>query len=517
MDTGYFCMTISHSVGRGPLSEDTASQLLHGIYQEKFMSSKPTKPRKGALHEPCERCSAFMPLQCCICEGIRVVPMLLDVPAQRRNKFRDPRFMGTRCAEFPIEATQEPCGDFGRAALPRRFGIKAVQQHSPTTKRFNVTKHLSSGTRWYLSKLKQRECRLPTGLILCFLLIFQAGCISIKEHAGVSDRALLSPESRAIAFLSTEVQKWPKENGCFSCHNNGDAARALYQAKQSGFHVPRAALLDTTDWLLHPNRWDNNKGDPGFSDKCLARIQFAGAMLSAEKSGSRLSKETILHAAELVAECQSEDGSWRVAGSELIGSPTTYGNLLLTHKALQVLKKAEALIPMGNRTHAAVNSGDSEVKSPGHNLSAFENSLHSRIERSEWWLRQAPVRTILDAAGVLLALADAEDLKTGEQKQKALKLIRAGQSEDGGWGPYVTAPPEVFDTALVMIALKKIDDSNDYRDHLERARTFLIHWQDPDGAWMETTRPSGGESYAQRLSTTGWATLALLETRDLER
>ena len=46
-----------------------------------------------------------MPLQGDIFEGIRVVPMLLDVLTLRRNKFRDPRFMGTRRVNCPKEAT----------------------------------------------------------------------------------------------------------------------------------------------------------------------------------------------------------------------------------------------------------------------------------------------------------------------------------------------------------------------------------------------------------------------------
>ncbi|MFN0122677.1 MAG: hypothetical protein ACKV2V_19440, partial [Blastocatellia bacterium] len=36
--------------------------------------------------------------------------------------------------------------------------------------------------------------------------------------------------SRAVAFLAREVPAWPARNSCFSCHNNGDAARALYVA-----------------------------------------------------------------------------------------------------------------------------------------------------------------------------------------------------------------------------------------------------------------------------------------------
>jgi hypothetical protein len=52
------------------------------------------------------------------------------------------------------------------------------------------------------------------------------------------------------------------------------------------------------------------------------------------------------------------------------------------------------------------------------------------------------------------------------------------------------------------------------RAQIGRGRAFLIATQNLDGSWPETTRPAGAESYAQRLSTTGWATLALLATRE---
>ena len=51
-----------------------------------------------------------MPLQCDICECIRAVPMLLDMLTLRRNKFRDPRFMGTRRVNVQMWATQEGTG-----------------------------------------------------------------------------------------------------------------------------------------------------------------------------------------------------------------------------------------------------------------------------------------------------------------------------------------------------------------------------------------------------------------------
>src|SRR5436305_12386153 len=47
-----------------------------------------------------------------------------------------------------------------------------------------------------------------------------------------------TPEERAIAFLGREVPRWQRENHCYSCHNNGDGARALLEAARQGFSLP---------------------------------------------------------------------------------------------------------------------------------------------------------------------------------------------------------------------------------------------------------------------------------------
>ena len=91
-----------------------------------------------------------MPLQCDICEDIRIVPILWDVLTLRRDESRDPRFMGTRFVESPIEVTHELCRDFGRASLLCLFDVKAVRQHSLTSK-FMVTQ-----------RAIYFECTLPT-------------------------------------------------------------------------------------------------------------------------------------------------------------------------------------------------------------------------------------------------------------------------------------------------------------------------------------------------------------------
>ena len=99
-------------------------------------------------------------------------------------------------------------------------------------------------------------------------------------------------------------------------------------------------------------------------------------------------------------------------------------------------------------------------------------------------------------------------------ERRCLARLRKGQSDDGGWGPFVTSPPENFDTALALIALARAGNPSETRDLIARGRGFLIAHQQPDGSWIETTRPPGAESYAQRISTSAWAAMALLATRE---
>jgi len=294
-----------------------------------------------------------------------------------------------------------------------------------------------------------------------------------------NDNYSLSADSEAIAiqFLMREVPAWSKDNGCFSCHNNGDAARALYAASRKGYSVPANVLADTTDWVKRPGGWDENKGDPGFSDKRLANVQFAASLLAAFETGHVKDHQALQQSARKLAADQSADGSWKIDAGNTLGSPATYGTPLATYMALRTLKKADL----------------SETK--------------IAIERARRWLAQAQPNNVLAAAALLLAGESSRP-----KRDQCLKLIRAARTSDGGWGPYADSPSEPFDTAIALLALAGFRSEPGIDDLIRRGRNFLSAQQNPDGSWPATTRPPGGDSYAQMMSTTGWATLALLET-----
>src|SRR5688572_28775717 len=129
--------------------------------------------------------------------------------------------------------------------------------------------------------------------------------------------ALPQEETRAVAFLAREVPKWKTENDCYSCHNNGDAARALIVATRRG-HEVGTALDDTLAWLRQPARWNHNKTTGGIDDKALARVQFAGALRLAVEAG-RADRAALAAAAPLLAADQGEDGSWQLDSSQSLG------------------------------------------------------------------------------------------------------------------------------------------------------------------------------------------------------
>jgi hypothetical protein len=293
-----------------------------------------------------------------------------------------------------------------------------------------------------------------------------------------------SPEGKALAYLATEVPRWSSEHHCYSCHNNGDAARALYAAVRLGRDIPVKATLDTDRWLARPEGWDKNGGDGPFSDKALARLQFASALASALDAGRIDDRGPLLRVSDALANEMAEDGFWKGVEQDQIGSPTTYGRPLATWFARETLRLADA------------------------------SKYRLRIEKADAWLRRLPIESVMDASTVLLARAFDDTAEGSARRDKALELLKRGQSREGGWGPYARSPSEVFDTALALLALDRHRDRPGVTSMIERGRAYLVETQHEDGSWTETTRPTGAESYAQRLSTTGWATLALLTVKD---
>jgi squalene cyclase len=267
-------------------------------------------------------------------------------------------------------------------------------------------------------------------------------------------------EDRALAYLAAEVRRWKVDNKCFSCHNNGDGARAIYIAGQLGRSVDRDAISETAGWLARPSAWKMTGANPGISDKVLAAIQFAAAL----KEARFPDRTSLIEAADVLAGDQGTDGSWKVDDT---ASPATYGTALATYMGRSVLEAADA------------------------------KRYVARIAKTNAWFAALKPTGIPDTAAAVLAGSGSPGFLVGLQ------------NGDGGWGPWKNSPSEAFDTAIAMIALRSVSAAP---DAVARGRAFLLRSQQAQGGWTETTRPAGGQSYAQHISTTAWATIALLRT-----
>lgn len=196
-------------------------------------------------------------------------------------------------------------------------------------------------------------------------------------------------------------------------------------------------------------------------------------------------------AAEIVAADQQPDGSWRLDSSDSIGSPPTYGTALATFYARRSL--AVSGLP----------------------------AMTARVARADRWLAALEPINVPDAAAVLFAFASTNAARPAGW-HASLTLLAQGQGRSGGWGPYATSPAEPFDTALAVLALAAVKRGGattapaftgaSLDEAIEKGRGYLRSSQLNDGSWPETTRPAGQASYAQRISTTAWALLAIIET-----
>ncbi len=310
---------------------------------------------------------------------------------------------------------------------------------------------------------------------------------------GAGSQAAGSPEARAVAYLVAEAPRWHLEPDCSSCDGNGDAVRALAAARGRGYDIA-TALDSSLAFLRTPAGWDANATRNGDADKPLARLQFASALAAASAAETNPS-DALVAAAGLIEADQLADGSWNIGTPDEPGTPATYGTALATVSARATL------------------------------IAAGREPDHFAVAQIDRWLRTVEVTRLLDASAVVLGLGTDMDVMAMRQRGTSLDFLRSHQAANGGFMPAPGADPDVFDTAVALLGLGQLardprlvraafGDEN-LRTARSRAREWLIAEQRADGSWPESNGQPRRESYAERISTTAWALLALLETPPL--
>lgn len=287
--------------------------------------------------------------------------------------------------------------------------------------------------------------------------------------------------TNATQYLEKEALSWQPDNACFSCHNNGDATRVLLEISETTRQFKDSRWNESLEWLDTPEKWKKASPTEVALSPALAIIQFGNAMLAAQQIGLLpVNDSRFRSAAILTIESQHADGYWEIEPPGHLGSPGTYGNPLGTAMALRILK-------------------NSKVSKAG-----------TAIQKSMEWITKMSLKSTIDlAAGIQILKNSDTSERLALVAQWRATLIQQ-QNDNGSWGPYASRFGEAFDTAVALLTLTPFLPSHpDYRRPLELGRSFLANTQEPSGGWTETTRPAGGTSYAQHISTSAWALSAL--------
>ena len=297
-------------------------------------------------------------------------------------------------------------------------------------------------------------------------------------------RDLKQASLKAFQYLEKESLQWVQENKCYSCHNNGDAARALFLTSPklaARFSGPQWREL--IEWYQEPDKWNEASNRELDLSPTLGLVQFAATSIEAQRQTLRpMPPSGYARIRSLILAAQHEDGSWHLENEGQLGSPATYGNVLGTLRALEILAKLPTA-QSKTATDRAINWID-------------QQNPHASIE--------------LAAGSQILKLSTRP--KEQAKSRLWLRRLRDQQNRNGGWGPFRSQFSEIFDTAIALIALCSQPKPDIEAGVILAGRSFLIENQESDGGWLETTRPSGGTSYAQHISTTAWALIALNKT-----
>ncbi len=299
---------------------------------------------------------------------------------------------------------------------------------------------------------------------------------------------------RALRRLEQGATNYVGNRQCFSCHHQTLTIATWKAAKARGYPVSEELLKKQTEFTLdsfRPSLAQIRKGE-----NIGGRSTTAAYALHTLRLAEHPADETTAALIDYLLVRQEKNGSWPAVAQRVPSEGSKFTNVAL---ALAALK------------HFAPNDPTRRAR---HQV-AYENG-------AAWLLKARPVDTE-DRVFHLHGLIEigAEQRRIDETRDELL----GQQLADGSWRQIPERPGDAYATATVLLALQRAGvrpDSSSYR----RGIAYLLRTQTDEGAWIVTTRnkpiqrwfdngdPGGKHQFISFLST-GWATLALLESRPM--
>jgi len=274
---------------------------------------------------------------------------------------------------------------------------------------------------------------------------------------------------RALEFLEKDALKWndekgPKKGGCATCHHGALAVWTLSEAKIQGFEVPANHLAELA-------KGNNGKLIPAHDqgpNTLRGHLAAAYLALMARTLPQQeiVSRDELTRISEYFARSQEADGSWyfppaRVARPPLFESREEV--VLLCYLALGPEASADPKTPSALR--------------------------EARDKAVAWLSRTKPGDTTQSA--VLRLFVEVRPDRPPEELQPAIDQLMGRQNGDGGWSQLKGLSSDAYATGQALYALGVAGVARD-RSEIQRAVSFLVATQRPDGTWPMIPRAQPG-------------------------
>jgi N-acyl-D-amino-acid deacylase len=297
---------------------------------------------------------------------------------------------------------------------------------------------------------------------------------------------------RGLRRLEQGAASYVSHRRCFSCHHQSLTIAALAVAKRRGYAVSQRLLDEQAAFTIDtfkPNLARVRKGE----NVGGRNTTVAYALYTLQAAGHPADETTDALIDFLLAR-QDKDGSWPAVTQRNPSEGSRFTNAAL---ALAALK------------HYGRRDGTKAART--------EAAFHRGVE----WLRASEPADTEDRAFRLRALVHAATEPT--VIEAARRELLSEQLPDGSWRQTPSRGGDAYATATVLVALSQAGVAAE-ESAFRNGVSYLLRTQTAEGAWIVPTRSRpiqrwfdngdpGGKSQFISFLATGWATLALLESR----
>ncbi|HEX7898998.1 MAG TPA: hypothetical protein VF950_14640 [Planctomycetota bacterium] len=292
---------------------------------------------------------------------------------------------------------------------------------------------------------------------------------------------------RTLEFLEKDALRWkedprPKKGGCATCHHGSLTIWALSEAKFQGYEVHENNLAELAAWTKE--RFIPASDQSPNTVKGHLGAAYLAMMARALPRQEVVSRDELTRISEYFARSQEADGSWY------------FPPLAVARPPLFESREEVALL-----CYLALGSPDPKT-------------APARDKATAWLGKTKPGDTT--QAAVLRLFVRLRPDRPSTELQPEIDQVMARQNGDGGWSQLKGLSSDAYATGQALYALGVAGADRD-RPEIQRAVSFLVAAQRPDGTWpmMPRAHPGGKPNKINApLDYLGsaWATLGLLRS-----